>query len=340
MRKLFGITCGLVTVALLLTGCGDTGQAKSSFNFKGKTINLIVPFDPGGGYDQYARQLAPELGKKLDAKVIVINKPGAGGLLATNELWKAKPNGANIAMFNTTGHIGSALAKAEGVQYKPEEFSYIGRISTEPDVVVVKKGGSINSFQALTAAAGSKAVRFSATGPGSNEYVEPLVLKSIMGVNAEVVTGYSGSNEALVAMVSGDVDAYSRSLSSQLPSINGGDAEPILVMGSERVKQFPNVPTVLEAASPDQRKLLESHTKLIESGRTLAGPPDMDEKVLAELRTAFEQVVTDPAYLAAAAKAGRPVGFADGAAVQKMVSDLMASPPEYVEVLKSGFNAK
>jgi tripartite-type tricarboxylate transporter receptor subunit TctC len=324
-----------------MTGCGAaSGKAKASGNFEGEQIDLIVPFDPGGGYDQYARQLAPALGKKLGAQVVVINKPGAGGLLATNELWKERPDGTTIAMFNTPGHIGSALAKAEGVQYEAEKFSYLGRISTEPEVVVVKTGGKLASFDDLKAAAAAKAVRFSATGPGSTEYIAPLVLKSVLGFNAEVVTGYGGGNQSLLAVVAGDVDAYSRSLSSQLPSINSKDVKPVLVIGSERVKQFPDVPTVLEVADESRHALLQTHTKLVESGRTLAGPPGMDPKVLDELRKAFQETVTDPAYMAQAEKAGRPVGFASGADVQTLVKELMASPKEYVDVLKQGFSAK
>ncbi|WP_328418484.1 tripartite tricarboxylate transporter substrate binding protein [Micromonospora sp. NBC_00389] len=326
--------------ALLLTGCGPAGKAKASGNFEGKKIDLIVPFDPGGGYDQYARQLAPALGKKLGAKILVINKPGAGGLLATNELWKAKPDGTEIALFNMTGHVGSALAQAEGVQYQAEKFSYIGRISSEPDLVVVKAGGKLNSFDDVKAVASDKPVRFSATGPGSNEYVGPLVLERTLNFKAELVTGYGGSNEALLGVVAGNVDAYSRSLSSQLPAINSGDCKPVLVIGAERVKEFPDVPTVLEVADDTQRALLETHTKLIESGRTLSGPPGMDPQLLEELRKAFEEVVTDPAYQAEAEKAGRPVGFTSGADVQSVVNELMGSPKEYVDMLKQGFNGR
>jgi tripartite-type tricarboxylate transporter receptor subunit TctC len=336
MRKFVGITGAVAASALALTGCGASASSSDGdAGLAGETIELVVPFDPGGGYDQYARQLAPALAEQLDAEVVVVNKPGAGGLLATNELWRAEPDGTQIALFNTTGHLGAALAGADGVQYEAEKFSYIGRISSEPDVVVTAPGAG---FDKVLGSGGS--VRFSATGPGSNEYIDPLVLQSVLGLDAEIVTGYGGSDEALLAVLSGDVDAYSRSLSSQMPAIDGGEVEPVLVVGNEAVEAFSDVPTMLDIAESDeQRAVLEAHANLIESGRTIGGPPGMDEAVLEELRDAFEAAVTDEEYMAAAEKFGRPINFASGAEVQKMIEDLMNAPEEYVAVLKQGFSA-
>ena len=327
--------------ALVLAACGGSTDetTQSSGHFKGKTISLIVPFSPGGGYDQYARQLAPKLADKLGAKVIVVNKPGAGGLLATNELRNAKPDGTSIGIFNMIGHLGSALAEAKGVQYKPEDFSYIGQISSEPDVVLVKKGGRFSSYDELVQAATSTPVRFAATGPGSNEYIDPLVLKSVLGLKDEVITGYAGGTEAALAVLKGDVDAHSRSLYSQLPVIEDGDAQGVLVIGSEPAKELPGVPTILDLAQNDEQKtLLEFHAKLVESGRAFAAPPKMDKKLLKELRNAFEDVVTDPAFMAAGEKAGRPVVFRSGADVQTEVAVLVKAPEAYVDIIKKAFN--
>ena len=326
-----------LTASMALTACGSSPEAQESGNFSGETIEFIIPFDAGGGYDSYARQLAPELGEKLDADVVVINKPGAGGLLATNEVRNANPDGNTIVMFNTVGHIGSALAEAEGVQYEPEEFSYIGQISSEPDVLITKSGSEYEDFDSVLDA---PAIRFAATGPGSNEYVDPVVLMELFGINGEVVTGFGSSNEAYLAVIAGNVDAHSRSLGSQLPGIEAGDADPLLIIGSEPVEQLDDVATLLEVVPEDKRELAEAHTELIESGRTIAAPPETDPQVLDELRTAFEEVVTDSEYQKAAEESGRPVTFASGEDVEAMVSRLMDAPQEYVSMLKRAYGTE
>lgn len=335
MRKSLLVAWCIVATAAL-AGCGSSSEAKETGNFAGETIRFILPFDPGGGYDAYARQLAPELGKKLGAEVVVINKPGAGGLLATNEVWNTKPDGKTIVMFNTPGHLGSALAGADGVQYKPEDFAYIGQISSEPDVVAAGPESKVKSFDDMEDATPENPVRFAATGPGSNEYLDPLVLNDLLGINVDVITGFSGS-DADLAVVAGDVDVNSKSLNSQLPAIKVGDKSPLLVIGSTPVDGLPGVPTLLEKVPADKREMAQAHIRLIESGRTIAAPPGTDSRLLEELRTAFEEVLTDTKYVEAAKSAGRPVTFASGHDVEENIIRIMKSPEAYVQTLKVAY---
>lgn len=342
MRKTILGVASFLTVAVALTACGSNPSAAESGDaagessrLAGKTIEFVVPFSPGGGYDQYARMLAPELAKKLGAKVVVINKPGAGGILATNEAWNAEPDGTTIVMFNTIGHVGSALAEAEGIQYEVEGFSYIGRVSSEPDVVLTKSDSEYESIEDIIAA--DNPIKFAATGPGSNEFIDPVVLQDLLGITIEMVTGFEGGSEAYLALLQGNVDAHSRSLYSQLPGVEAGDARPLLVIGSESVYELDGVPTLLDIVPDAKRELAETHVALIESGRTIAGPPGMDEALLEEFRTAFEEVATDQEFAAKAEETGRPVSFASGAEVESMIQELMGSSADYVELLRKAF---
>jgi tripartite-type tricarboxylate transporter receptor subunit TctC len=339
MMRLLGAIASAVVLASVLAGCGSDAPSGGSGSFEGKRIEFVVPFGPGGGYDTYARELAPALEKRLGATITVSNQPGAGGLVATNEFWKAPPDGSTIAIFNMVGHLGSALADAPGVQYEATAFSYIGRISQEPDVVVTGAGSPLRSFDDVLAAQSGRSLRFAAGGPGSLEYIDAIVLGEVFGLNSEVTTGFEGSSEASLSLVAGDVDLHALSLSSQMPHIESGDARPLLVVGEEPVPELEGVPTVMDYASDANRGLLESHTQLLESGRVVAGPPGMDPKLLQELRAAFEDVATDEQFAADSAAAGRPVDFASGEDVQAMVENLMNSPAQYVQLLKQAFVA-
>lgn len=345
MKRVHTARLLMVVGALALTGCGTSGDdaSTSSTNFAGMTIELIVPFDPGGGYDQYARQLAPKLEAELEAEIVVVNEPGAGGLLATNQLTNAEPDGSSIAIFNMPGHIGAALAEADGVNYQPEEFSYIGQISSEPDVLIAKEGGEYETFDDLAQAAEAEQLKLSSTGPGANDYMDAVVLDSVLGIENDIVAGYNSGDDAALAVFKDDVDGFSRSLYSQLPLIDDGDAQPLLTVGSERpdLDQLKDVPTILDIAKTDEQgQLLDFHTRLVESGRAFAAPPGMEPERLEELRKAFEEVVTDPAFAKASEKKGRPITFASGEQVAEEVAELADAPSDYVSLVKEGFDAE
>ncbi|WP_139007012.1 Bug family tripartite tricarboxylate transporter substrate binding protein [Arthrobacter crystallopoietes] len=337
MRKiLVGVA---VTAALVLTGCsaassaGPATEEEATETLKGKTITLVVPFDPGGGYDAYARMLAPELGEELGATVVVENKPGAGGILATNELINQKPDGTTIALFNGPGHLGAALAQTDGVNYDANAISYIGQISSEPDVVVA--AGTNAQISDVSSMNGK---RFAATGPGSNEYVDPVVINELLGWNNDIVTGFASSNEASLAVAQGNIELHSRSLGSQQPGIKAGDLKPVLVIGENRGEEgIEGVPTLAESVPADKKELAELHSELVSSGRIIGAPPEVPETTLNVLRDAFETVVSDPSFQKAAEQSGRPVHFTSGEDVQTMVSALMQSPTEYVDLVKKAY---
>jgi tripartite-type tricarboxylate transporter receptor subunit TctC len=161
----------------------------------------------------------------------------------------------------------------------------------------------------------------------------------VFDLNSEVVTGFAGSSEASLSLVAGDVDLHALSMGSQMPAIESGDAVPLLVVGEEPVPELQAVPTVMDYASDANRSLLENHTQLLQSGRVIAAPPGMDPHLLRELRAAFEDVVTDEQFIAESTAVGRPIDFASGEDVQAMVEKLMASPAEYVQLLKQAFAA-
>ncbi|MFD7443654.1 Bug family tripartite tricarboxylate transporter substrate binding protein [Streptomyces sp. NPDC059909] len=340
MRLLSTLAAGAAAM-LVLTGCTGTSAADDhKVGLAGETIELIVPFAPGGGYDSYARMLAPELAKELHATVIVVNKPGAGGVLATNELSKAEPDGTTLALFNMPGHIGSALAGAPGVQYDVNSFSYIGRLSSEPDVVLTSKKGKYDTWKDVMQEKGPEPTRFAATGPGSNEYMDGVVLHSLLGLKSKVITGYSTSNEAYLGVMSGVVDLHSRSYGSQESALKSGDAVPLLTIGSNKgLDLLADAPVLADVVPPQKEALARAHTELVESGRAIAGPPGMKPEQLELIRKAFEKVVTDPGYVAAAEEARRPISFASGEDVAENVEELMNSPQDYVDLLEKAYGA-
>lgn len=334
--------------SLALAACGEDESAESSGGdvgggggeesfYEGSTVDLVVPFEPGGGYDTYARALAPYLGDCLDATVVVQNEPGAGGLLATNNTFNASPDDRRIQIVNSIGSVSAQIAGDEGVQFDMTEFSSIGRIVATQDTVAVAPGSELQDFQDIIDAEGP--VRFSATGPGANDYITPNVLGVIYGFEPELITGFQGSGEARLALVQGEVGAYVQSWDSMLDAIESSEVTPVLVAAEESVEQLPGVPTLADYEPVDKsgEQLREELTALEETGRGVVAPPGLPEDRLNELRDAFTCAFDNEELRSQLEEQGRPLGVLSGEEWQEIVDEALNSSEEFQSIITESF---
>ena len=312
-------------------GCEGEGG-----NFEGETVELVHGFSVGGGYDIYARSIATYLSEELGTDVIVVNKPGAGGMLATNETWAAAPDGTQLVLINASATIGADLAEAEGVRYESDQFSWIGRVSSEPNVAVsAASNDELQTFDDIVNA--EEPVRFAATGAGSVEYLDPIFLREAFGLPIEVISGFADGPEAFQSVLAGDTDAQVRTMGSMLPPIEAGDANPLLVIGSGSPEQLPDVPTIFDLELEADPAVLEAHADLVETGRAIVGPPDMDPSALAELRCAYAAVAENEELTSQLEADGRPLSYMGGEEMQAVVEEILAAPESYVSILREAF---
>ncbi|MBY3553906.1 hypothetical protein HGI15_10930 [Modestobacter lapidis] len=333
-----------VAAALLVSvvGCSDGGGgeatgADAGSVFEGETIDFVVPFDPGGGYDTYARLIAPYLAGCLGAEVVVLNEPGAGSLLATGRTAAADPDGLRIQIMNMPGVLSSQIAGAEGVRYDLSEFSWIGRIAAPPEVVLVQSGGELQSFEDLTGA--SDTVQFVATGPGASDYVNAAVLAQAYGIPYEITTGFAGSQEATTAVIAGNADVHVMPFDTVLPVIESDQATPVAVLAEELPEYMPEAPLIgdLPPAPGDGQELMESLENLSAAGRAVAAPPGVPEAELTALREGFSCAMEDQALLDELAEQERPVDFLDGEETAALVQEVLDSPEEFQQVVRDSF---
>lgn len=336
----------LVASALLLAACGSDStesdsagageaDAQACGNLEGENISLVVPYSPGGGYDTYARLIAPTLGEKIGATVVVENQPGAGGLLALNNLLTADADGTTIAIMNGIGAGGASIAEAEGASFALDELSYVGRVAGDSQMIVSAGGGPYETWDDVLAADG---FRFGSTGPGASDFVTPSLLIAVFGLDAELITGFEGSSEVELALLQGSVDAMSGQLDSRRAALENGDQQALVTFDRERPDIAPDAPTVLELEMDDEQEaLIEAHLNLLDVGRPLVGPPDMEPAALECLRGALAETVEDPELVAEAEGSERPFNYLSGEELDLAIQGLLDAPPDYVAVLKESF---
>src|SRR6202012_2080706 len=136
----------MLFIALLLPARAAFAQQSAADFYRGKTVTILVGSPPGGGYDLYARLIAPYLAKKLDAQVIIENRADGSGLLALNVLNSSHPDGLTLMNVSAEGAIMSKLVDLPGARWDLQKLNWLARVAEEPKVWFVSPKGKIHNF--------------------------------------------------------------------------------------------------------------------------------------------------------------------------------------------------
>src|SRR5262245_50849444 len=190
--------------ALLLMGLmpGQALAQEGAAFFDGKTVTYIVATDPGGGYDTNGRLVAEYMQKHLPGSTFVVqNMPGAGHLIGTNYIYASEPDGLTFGTFNT-GLIYGQLSSDPNIKFDLTKMSWIGKVASDPRVIIVTKESGIESFAQLQAL--QQPIKFATAGKGSASMIEATMFVNALKLPIQVVSGYNG-NEDQLAMMRGEV---------------------------------------------------------------------------------------------------------------------------------------
>jgi len=272
-------------------------QAADGDFLKGQTVHFLVGYSPGGGYDTYARMLAPHFEKHTGATVVVENRPGGGGTTALNQLYRAKPDGLTMMMLNGESAIISQLTQQPGVAYDMAKVSLYGRVQEEPHFMIVNPKLPDTLKQIV---ASGKKIKFSAGSRTDNLGDYAAVLCEALQMNCQIITGYKGSKEAGLAVMSGEADALTISESSALNYSKGGKTRIVATIARKRSEERPDMPTVYEMfqLSPERKWWLDFRLGIKAVGRAVVGTPGLPPERLQALQKVWREVLTDPALIA------------------------------------------
>ncbi len=325
-RTVFGTVCWLAA-ALILVVLAPAGRAQEDEQgyFKGKSIRLVVGYGPGGGYDAYARMIAPYLTRVLGASVIVENQPGAGGLVALNRVYTAAPDGLLMMIVNGTGAALSQLTDQSGARFDLGQYGYLGTVSASPWMWLVNPQSPIKTVQ--DALQLGKRLNWAASGPADGLSDGAAFTCEALALDCRVVLGYAGSNQAALAVTQGEMDAIYVSDTSANNYVASGGLRPIAAVGREKSRFFPKVPTIFDAVklTPDQIWLFDFRAKLENLGRILLAPPNMPAARLAYMQAAVKQALNDPALVAEGEKSQRYIDYLDAATTRKNAEDVVTN---------------
>jgi tripartite-type tricarboxylate transporter receptor subunit TctC len=311
----------------------DTNAAAAFYD--GKVIKWVIPYSPGGGYDEYVRLIAPFMEKYTGARVDVHNLPGAGGMRGVNELYSSPNNGLNIGIINGSALITSQLAGIKGAEYELDKFEYIGRIIADPRVLVLSSKSSIKVFDDILNS--EEVVKIGATGLGGSTYVDAVIAKEAFNMNVEIIHGFDSSPVVRQSMLRGNITGTWGSWGSAEDGVESGMEFVLIQSGRERLPDLADVPTVFEYADktsdPERTNaILTAWDALIQVGRSVAAPPGTAADKIVFLREAFNKSLHDPELLQKAEQAGRPFDYATGEDMTDITLNATKMPQEIEEL--------
>lgn len=292
----------MLAVALVATAaCGSDDEAGSSADDAGsgypnKPITIVVPYGAGGGTDVVSTIFVDAVTKATGAEIRRVNMPGAGGSQGTRFALDAAPDGYTIG-FSDPGPA-LALPLTQDVGYDPDDMTQLGRVTQYGFGIVVKSDGPYKTLEDLVAAAGngSKQVTYASSGPLAVDAIGAELLAKEAGVTFRGVP-FSGSGEATLAVLSGDVDFGVPSMSAALSAIADGRLTMLattLPSDSEPVSGIEDVPTASKAGVDYSW----------ESFRGLVAPAGVPDEVTAFWDDTFEKMEGDDELAKALADAG------------------------------------
>lgn len=334
---------GALGAALIAIGATN---ARADDFYKGKNIQLIIATGPGAAYDFFGRLVARHIGRFIPGEPVVTpqNMPGASGFRAANYLFTVAPkDGTVLGTFNNAIAFYQAVEQP-GIQYRAEEFSWVGAIPQDTPQVAVHISAGIKTIED----AKKIEVAMGATGAGGNFAGHVALLNSLLGTKFKIVTGYDSGATINMAIERGEVSgkanttwpAY-KSLASNW--VREGKIIPLVQFGLKKDPDLPSVPLLTELASNDeQRRIFELVASTTAVGQPFAAPPQTPADRLELLRKAFASAVVDPAFRAEAAKVSgqtsmEPISSSE---LTTLVQRTVATPPALAARLRQAMSVK
>jgi len=277
IKRFTKVACGMLLVAA-------AGMANAAYPTK--PVNLVVPFTAGGTSDIIARMLAEHLGKVWGETIVVQNKPGAGGTIATKQLIQAEPDGHTL-LLTSSGTVAISPHLYRNPPYDSDnDFVNVTILAELPFVLTVAQDNPISSLGDYLAKAKAEPgiLSLGNSGIGSHQYLAEQQFAAAAGIELNLIP-YKGAPQQLVDLLGGTLDSMMDNAVTEIPLIQKGTVKPLAITSAARIPQLPNVPTFGESGVPGF---------VSAPWYGLAAPKDTPPEIVDTLQVEITRFLNDP----------------------------------------------
>ena len=304
----------------LLAGAGVAlampWTARAQGGYPDRPIRLVVPFPPGGGTDVISREIGSRVAAATGWTFVLDNRPGAGGNIGLDAVAKAAPDGHTIGM-GQTANLAINPALYRNLPYDVlRDFTPIGLVAQQPNIIVVGKQSPVRSLADLLAAARARPGQLSAGHPGNGTvgHLSGEMLNRLANVQITQVP-YRGAGTVVTDLLAGRLDVYSANPLSVKGVLEAGEVRAIAVTSAARARAFPDVPTVAEQGFPGFEAM---------NWTGLVAPARLPEPILARWNEELRKALSGPEIVARlVAEGSEPVGSTPDGFRAKLASELV-----------------
>lgn len=251
-----------------------------------RPIKLVIPQAPGSGADLVGRMLAEHMSKSLKQSVVVDNKPGANGIIASQLVQREQPDGYTL-MLTSVSLVSFNQFLYKNVPYDPlKDFTFIAPVADAGFVLVASVNSGIKSWDDLLKKAKTQpdSIKFSSAGVGNSTHLYSEMIGLRSGIKIRHIP-YKSSGPALMAVVSGEADLMTVTTATGLSQIKAGKVVALAQSGDQRSSQLADVPLLKELAP---------NLPALPGWYALIGPAKMDPKITQKVADAVNQFLGDP----------------------------------------------
>lgn len=263
----------------------DAAVAQGSDGYPTRPIRLVIPVAPGGSNDIVGRFVAQSLGARLGQQVVVDNRAGGSGIIGTELVARARPDGYTLGLASITHTMTPATHKK--LPYDPvKSFTPISMIGSGPNVLATGPAIQVSTVKELIATAKAKPgqLRYASTTPAGLHHFAGELFKSMAGIDVLHVP-YRGGGPAMIDVISGQVEMLIVTVISGLPNIRAGRLKPLAVTSLKRTPVLPDTPTMSEAGVP-------GYESIVWWG--ILAPAQLPPAILNRLNSEIVAVLRDP----------------------------------------------
>jgi tripartite-type tricarboxylate transporter receptor subunit TctC len=331
----------LLALAIALLASGPATADEVADFYRGKTVTFVIGAATGAAYDLVGRAVAAHMRRHIPGEptIVVQNMPGAASLVMVNHLYNRAARDGTVFGLPLNGVLLEPRLKlysggGANVLFDLKRMGWIGSPSQQPQVLWVWHETPFKTFNDLRT---TKAT-FGSTSPTADNHILPVLLNRLMDTKIEIVTGYQAVNAIFLAAERGEIHGNSTPLSSitvgKAAEFKQGKIRVLAQFGAGRVAELAAVPTGLEiATNTGTKRVLDLYALKFAAAFPLMLPPEVPAERLAALQKAFDDTMTDPQFLAMAARSGLDVSPTGGKEIGKIIQAIETADETTVEQL-------
>jgi len=298
--------------------------------YKGRTVNMIIGYSVGGGYDLYARVLSNHIGRHIPGNPTIVpqNMTGAGSAKAANYIYSVAPkDGSVIGTFSRSMAINPLISDAK---FDGTKFTWLGSITNDVSVCISWHTSPVKTWDDLMK------TQFTTGGEGSGADPDLFaqLYKNVFGAKMKLVTGYPGTSDVVLAMERREVDglcgiSWSTIKARHYDWVKNKQINVLVQAALHKDPDLADVPLATELATqPEQLQILKLLLASQAMARPFAAPPDMPADRTAALQNAFAKTMKDPAFLKEAETRRLDVNPVLPPEIDALLKELYATPKD------------